>query len=251
MNQVGKNLFTVKSSFLLTLSLLHGVPIPANSQISNNSYIEIGSNYASAGTYGSLSSRFSSKSGNFETTAGCLFTIPATKGNAFSALKLGASNDFKLKRRKLNVGATYLFKPFSADLNETDFAILASYKTSHFGYALGLNSRIYCFNRAATVKYNFPDSVKTSVWEPVNLMYRISYMDNILPKLNYEISVTNYNQYLFQQETNPMFLLNLNYKFGRKFQLYSELEYMQAGMVNIRVNYFGLCVRGGMVWQIN
>lgn len=251
MNQSNKKNYFKILLLVFNLCFLPGNQNRVSSQTINNSYFEVGSNYASAGFYGSLSTQFSQQFGNFEASAGGLFTLSNAQSNIFSALKLGISNNFQLKNRTLNVGAFYLFKPFSRDLNESNFAIFANYRTSHFGYILGLNSRIYSFNRSAIQKYNFPDSIKTSIWEPYNLMYRISYFHDIVPKLNFEASITNYDQYLIQQETNPMLQVNFNYQLNNKLQLYSELTYMQAGMLNIRINYFGLYLKGGVIWQLN
>ncbi len=248
MNQSCKSRYPIIFCLIVILGFLPGI---GGSQTVNNSYIEVGSNNASAGVYGSLSTQFSQRFKNFEVSAGGLFTLSNAQSNIFSALKLNISNDFQIKNHTLNVGALYLLKPFSTDLNETNFAILANYRTSHFGYVLGVNSRIYSFNRAAIQKYNFPDSVKTSVWEPYNLMYRISYFHDIVPELKFEAAITNYDRYLIQQETNPMLQLNFNYQLNDKLQFYSELAYMQAGMMNIRINYFGFYLRGGVVWQIN
>jgi hypothetical protein len=137
-------------------------------------------------------------------------------------------------------------------MRETNFGLLAKYKKNkHFGFQAGVNSRVYHFTQAAILQYNFDNSVNTALWEPWNLMYKISYFTQFSEKLDFEAAVTNFDRYFIQQETNPMILLYAGYKLNSKLKLYSELAYMQAGLFNLHVNAFGVYLRGGVLWQIN
>lgn len=221
------------------------------SQISINSYAEVGSNAVSQGIYGGYSAQVSGQFGSFKATTGGLLFISKAGENIFSAYSLALSNDIQIHKHNINVKGFYLWKPISADFRETNFGLLAQYRASHFGFIVGVNTRFYSFSQAAVLKYGFPDSIHTSFWEPVNAMYKFSYYQQFSPKLNFEASITNYDRYFIQQETNPMILTNLTYKSNSNLQFYSELGYMQAGLLNMHVNYFGLYLRGGVIWRLN
>lgn len=222
-----------------------------SSQIYLDSYAEVGSNVVSQGIYGGFSAQVSGQFGSFNATTGGLLSLSNGGENIFSAYSLAVSNDILIHKHKINVNVFYLWKPISSDLRETNFGLQAKYRTRHFGYIIGLNSRIYSFSRSAKIRYNFPDSIHTTFWEPVNAMYRFSYYQQLSPKLNFEASITNYDRYFIQQETNPMILINLTYNYNSNLQFYSELGYMQAGLLNMHVNYFGLYFRGGVIWRLN
>ena len=221
------------------------------SQLSVNGYAELGTNNVSQGAYGNFSGQFSAKFGMFTTSTGALISFTNANPDIFSAFKLGVENEFQIFSKPVNVGAFYLWKPFSVDLRETNYGVLADFRTKHVGFQLGLNTRIYSFSAAAKKKYNFPDSVSTTIWEPINLMYKFTYYLELTKKWNFEASVTNFDTYIIEQETNPMIRTKFSYKLNDKLLLYSDLGYQQAGLLNMRVNTFGIFLRGGVIWQIN
>ena len=240
-----------KCSFVLIFILILSLQNKVESQIRLNSYAEVGSNAVSDGTYGNYSAQIFGQKGSFSASTGALLSFTNANNKVFSAYSLQIGNDFKFGKLPVNIGALFLWKPISNELNETNFGLFADYSTKHWGFKLGANTRYYSFTQAAIQQYNFSDSIHTSFWEPINLMYKISYFLDINLKLRLEASVTNFDYYFIQQETNPMILLNLNYKLNNKLQLYSDLGYMQAGLLNMQVNYFGLYLRGGVIWKIN
>ena len=221
------------------------------SQLSVNSYAELGTTNVSDGAYGNFSGQFSAKFGTVTASTGALLSLSNANSDIFSAYKLGVENEFKIFNKPINIGAFYLWKPFSVDLRETNFGVLANYRTKHFGHQIGLNTRIYSFSAAAKQKYNFPDSVSTSIWESINLMYKFTYYLELSKKLNFEACITNFDTYIIEQETNPMIRTKFSYKLNDKLLFYSDLGYQQAGLLNMRVNTFGVFLRGGVIWQIN
>lgn len=221
------------------------------SQISLNSYIETGNNVVSQGSYGNLSAELLGRTGTLSASTGALLSFSNATNQVFSAYSLQVANDFKFGKFPVKINALFLCKPVSNEMRETNFGLMAEHRAKHFGYKVGLNTRIYSFTQAAIRQYGFADSIHTSLWEPINIMYKFSYFTPFSPKLNFEVSVTNYDRYFIQQETNPMILTNLTYKQNSNLQFYSELGYMQAGLLNMHVNYFGLYLRGGVIWKIN
>jgi len=242
--------FFKKARIWLLVALLNIVN-HAHSQISINSYTELGTNNVSAGAYGNLSGLVLAKLGTFSASTGALLSVSNANLSVFSAYKLSVNNEFQLFKIPFRVGGFYLWKPFSVDLRETNVGVLINYRTRHFGYDLGLNTRVYGYSEAAKRKYNFPSSASTTIWEPANWMYKLTYYLQFNPKTNFEACVTNFDTYMVEQETNPMIRTKINYELNNKLHLYSELGYQQAGLMNIRVNTFGVFLRGGVVWQLN
>lgn len=250
LQQVKNILSTLKSGFLV-LALLFLIQNDIFPQISLDSYVEAGSNAVSEGVYGDLSAQIEGRTGSFYTSVGGLLSFSNARENVLSAFLFTAANDFRLKTNIISLQGFYLWKPLSLDMQETNFGLLAKYKLEHFGFQLGMNSRFYNFTRSAILQYNFADSINTTMWEPFNAMYRISYFQQFTEKMGFEAAVTNFDRYIIQQETNPMILAGLNYKLNPALKFYTELGYMQAGLLNLHVNAFGVYLRGGVVWQIN
>jgi len=221
------------------------------SQISINSYLEIGNNNVSEGVYSNFSSQFLAKFGSLTASTSGLLTFTNANPIIFSTYKLSVENEFIIFNNPISVDAFYLGKAFSKELNETNTGILVDYLTNHFGFQIGLNARIFSFNNEAKQKYNFPEPFNTTIWEPFNLMYKFTYYLQYNRKWNFEASVTNFDTYIIEQETNPMLLTKFSYKLQDKLLLYCDLGYLEAGLLNMRVNTFGLYLRGGVIWQIN
>jgi hypothetical protein len=236
---------------LIIIFSLFGFQKRCIAQISVDSYIGVGQTLVSEGAYGDFSTSILAKFAGFNASTGGLISLNNTQQDIFAAYSLALSKDFRVDHHDFNIGAFYLWKPFSVDFSETNVCLIADFRTRHFGYSVGLNSRVYSFTKAAKQKYNFPDSVSTSVVEPLNLMYKLSYFRPFKHFWLFEASVTNYDRYIIMQEINPMFFTKFSYKVSSKLQLYSELCYIQTGFFNVRVGYFGFSARGGLLWRLN
>lgn len=225
--------------------------LPVFSQISNDSYVELGKNAVSSGIYSSVATQFSGKFGNFGATAGTSLLFSVAKENTLDALYLKADYDIPAFGTSVNLGAFYLWKPFSFDLNETSTGLIAQYRANRFDYQLGLHTRFYRFTHSAIEKYGFSANESTRIWEKLNLMYRFTYFQPMGEKWELEARITNFDYFTILQETNPMISTKISYRLSPKMRIYTDLTYMQAGLLNIRVNYFGFYGRGGVQWQLN
>ncbi len=244
-------IFTKNVILLIIIFSLFGFQKRCNAQITVDSYIGVGQTLVSEGAYGDFSTGILAKFAGFKASSGALISLSNTQKNIFAAYSISLSKDFSIDHYHANIGAFYLWKPFSVDFRETNVGLIADIRTRHFGYSVGLNSRVYSFTKAAKQKYNFQDSVSTSVTEPLNLMYKLSYFRPFKHFWLFEASVTNYDRYIIVHEINPMFFTKFSYKVNSKLQLYSELCYMQAGFFNVRVGYFGFSAKGGLLWRLN
>lgn len=250
-----KNYLTINNWFLISnlffFIFLFGFHNRGFTQISVDSYVGVGQTLVSEGAYSELSTLVFGKYAGFNAATGGLISLMNTQQNLFTAYSLAFSKDFSIAHHNFNIGTFYLWKPFSDNLRETNIGMLADFKTRHFAYAVGLNSRTYSFTNAAKQKFNLTKSINTTITEPLNLMYKVSYFKPFNHLFLFEGSVKNYDRYIVLQETNPMLFAKFSCGINYKLQLYSELCYMQSGFFNVHVSYFGFSIRGGVLWQIN
>jgi hypothetical protein len=206
-----------------------------------------GTNYASSGLYSDFAGGITAvvSEWQFEATAGV--TLSNERENIFNALRMDVSRDFSIKEKSVTGHVFYQWKPFSAILHEHNAGIIFHYYSNKFSYDIGLNTRIF---KLPNVYAELNDYDQTSLWEPINLMYRITYYHPFSDQWDFKASVTNFDAFLIQQETNPMLVTNLGYQFSATSKLYLDLGYLQAGLMNIRVNYFGYFIRGGIQWKL-
>lgn len=202
-----------------------------------------GSNYVSAGFYTDVAGEFSAKISEWQFTTAAELTFSNANENVFNALKMDISRDFSIKEKPVTGHVFYQWRPFSAILHEHNAGIILYHRKNKFTYHVGLNTRVFKLPNAY-VESNGYDQV--SIWEPINLMYKITYHQPIDEKWDFKASITNFDAFLIQQETNPMLITNLGYQFSETSKMYIDLGYLQAGLMNIRVNYFGYFIRGGI-----
>jgi hypothetical protein len=217
------------------------------SQISTSIYLETGENYASSGIYADITGSFSAsiQHWQFETTAG--ITLTEARENIFNALSLDLSRAFKIKEIPLSAKVFYQWKPFSERLHEQNAGFLIAYNKKRFGYQLGLNTRIFNLTNQQIDMYNYEQTV---IWEPINLMYKITYSHPFSDKFDFRVAITNFDAFIIQQETNPMLITNLIYHLSHSAHFNLGVGYLQSGLMNMRVNYFGYFIRGGIQWDL-
>jgi len=216
-------------------------------QFSADLSVEGGSNYVSSGFYSDVSGGFSAKVSDWRITSAAGVSFSDARENIFNALKLDVSKDFNLNQTPLTGHVFYQWRPFSTILHEHNAGFIVHFLKNKFGYQLGINTRVYNLTSqyAASNNYDY-----TNIWEPVNLMYKITWHHHLADKWDLKASVTNFDAFMIQQETNPMLIANVAYQLSTKTKMYFDAGYLQAGLMNIRVNYFGYFIRGGIQWEL-
>ena len=163
---------------------------------------------------------------------------------------INLGSNFRIKKVPFECMAFYRVNPFSKIIHETNWGIILGYNSKHFCIRLGNNYRIYKIQKNA-LEYKMQDGADTRIIEPRNIMYSITW--SIKPvghKWNLSLTLTNFDHFLVQQETNPMSALEFSHRINEKLRIYTEVWYQNAGMLNLQVNYFGFNVRTGLTWQI-
>ena len=217
------------------------------SQTSTSIYLETGENYASSGLYTDINGSFSASIQHWQFEASAGITLTKTRENIFNALSLDLSRAFIIKEIPLSAKVFYQWKPFSERLHEQNAGFIFTYNIKSFGYQLGLNTRIFNLTNQQTDMYNYEQTV---IWEPINLMYKITYTHPFSDKFDFRAAITNFDAFIIQQETNPMLITNLIYRISNSTRFNLGIGYLQSGLMNMRVNYFGYFIRGGVQWDL-
>ncbi len=221
--------------------------IRAEAQVSADFSLTTGRNYVSFGQYVKFAGQFiyKYKGWGFSSGAGAVFFHERNK--KLDALRFSVSKDFTLKEFLITSQIFYQWSPFSARLNDQTAGLLFGHKRKRWYFDLGANTRVF----SLTNKYKTGSGYsEKALWEPINVMYRLTWHKPIGEKLEINSSVTNFDQFLIEQETNPFLLADFRYRVSEKSKIYFDAIYQQAGFFNIRVNYFGYYLRAGYTLDI-
>ncbi len=225
---------------------------PVFTQISLQSYGDIGVNNVSDGAYAMLAGLPEYKLNQYKARAGFLLTFSSRTENVFSGYFVTASGIVMPGKFPLEIGGFYLWNAFSDQLRETNWGVLLGHSIEHWQFNLGSNFRTYKFSKKAIEENGFPEDADTKIREPWNFMYAVTYF--IKPnehKWNLGATICNFDHFLIEQETNPAINIKFLYQTDPKTTLFAEAWYKQAGLFNMRVNSFGFFFRAGILWDIN
>jgi hypothetical protein len=169
----------------------------------------------------------------------------------FNSWYLSSFGKLPLGKIRLDLGTAYLWTSFAPDLREINWIIYTKTTVPHCRLAIGINRRIYRLsNKAANNDQNA--GTENQLIREWNIMYIVGYiLKPVENKWNFMFVVTDYDRFLIQQETNPMINIRFDYKLSEPVSLYSELWYKSAGLLNIKVNYFGTFIRIGALWDLS
>ncbi|MDD4757002.1 MAG: hypothetical protein PHG29_13055 [Prolixibacteraceae bacterium] len=233
--------------FRIILFILIMISGHLNAQFTAGISVEGGKNYVSSGFYSDVVGEISSSLCNWYLAVSAGLGFSEAKENFFNAIKMDVSRDFSINKRPLTGHAFYQWRPFSDLLHEHNAGIIFNFRSNKFGYLVGLNTRFFKLpNQYSETKgYNH-----VHIWEPINLLYKITYFQPLSEQWDLQVSVTNFDAFMIQQETNPMLITRVGYQTSTASKMYIDLGYLQAGLLNIRVNYFGYFMRGGFQWVL-
>lgn len=233
----------------ILLSLLFVSAINMFPQARVSGYIDMGQNNVSNGLFIKTAGLAQYQLGKYRLGAGFQFDLKSPNENFFSGLNLNASREFMIKNFPLEVLGFYTLTPFSDISRETNWGLILNIRPKHFIIRIGTNFKTYAINKEAINKYEIDTDSK--IKENWNLMYSFSYYLKSFDNLwNVGISMTNFDHFIINQETNPIFNLNAWYKPNIPLKLFIETWYKSSGAFNLSVNYFGFFVRTGIVWNI-
>ena len=232
--------------FLISLSVLC---MDLNAQFFMEGQLDIGTSQLSDGLYSQISHFGFFEKPYWGARAGYQLGLVQPQNVFFNSWYGSSYGKIPIGKTRLILGGEYLWTAISKDLRETNCIMFVRTTLSHWKLGLGNNTRVYRLSNKAVKddKVIYPGN---KIIEPGNLMYNVSYV--LKPyenKWNLMATITNYDHFIIQQETNPMMNIRFDYKLSGPFTLYSEVWCKSAGLLNIRVNYFGTFIRLGVIWE--
>jgi len=218
-------------------------------QILIDGFFDVGKTQVSQGIYSQFSNICFFEKPDWGVQTGYQLGLVQPQSVFFNSWYLKSYGKLKTGSIPLVLGGEYLWTAFSPDMRETNWIAFASTTLKHWRFGFGTSIRTYRLsNEAAVVSQFYPEGRITEKW---NMMYHAQYVlkspDN---RWNLAGSFTNYDHFIIQQENNPMFNLRFDYKISAPLSLYSELWYKPAGLMVIRVTYYGMFIRLGVLWKI-
>jgi hypothetical protein len=235
--------------FLFSLAFLWLNPA-LNAQIIVHGYFDLGKTQVSEGVYSLFSNIGYFEKAKWGVQSGYQLGLVQPQDVFFNSWYLSSYGKLKAGKIPLVLGGEYIWSAFSPDMRETNWIAFAGTTLKHWRFGFGTGIRTYRLSKKAKADPSLldPDATITEKW---NMIYHATYM--LKPgenKWNLSGSFTNYDHFIIQQENNPMFNLRFDYKISNPVSLYSELWYRQAGWMVIKVTYYGMFIRLGVLWNL-
>lgn len=167
----------------------------------------------------------------------------------FSGYRFGATQEFAVKQIPFSAQA-FFTQNYDAMLRETNWGLDVSKEWKHIDLVLGTYFKIYSFRNEVIKTYGIEEDAE-KLKEPFNLLYSFTY--RLKPpgnSWNVGLTVTNFDYFLYNQETNPLFNLNGTYKLNESLELFAQAWFEASGIFNINACYFGYYFRTGIKWNI-
>lgn len=221
-----------------------------NAQFRLDGYLDFGKTQVSEGFYSQFSNIGSFEKQKWGVQAGYQLGLVQPRDVIFNSCYGSLYRKFTIGSTPLDLSAEYLWTAISPDLRETNWIVFAGTTLTHWQFGLGTSTHTYRLSNKAANEVSISDG-DSRITEKWNIMYHAKYV--LKPsenKWNLSASLTNYDHFIIQQENNPMFNLRFDYKITSPLSLYSELWYKQAGLMVIRVTYYGMFLRLGVLWKI-
>ncbi len=220
-----------------------------NAQVQLSAYSDIGHSNISEGVYLKTSADISYKYRRFELQSGFHNDLISNNTTLFSGYKLNVSHFFRFKQKNYRAKLFFISTTLSDFVRETNYGLILSTENEHFNFKIGTGFKNIGFTKNAIAETGI--NANGSVQEIFNPLYHFSYTLNKPAKAwNIGIGVTNFDQYIVNQATNPMTTVFGHYKLNESVRLTAEIWYKTAGAFNLHVNYFGLFFRPGIIWEL-
>lgn len=239
-----------RGTYLMSILILT-MTVQGYGQLKQTILLDAGSNTVSNGLFARPSITTSYAINSYYGSAGFQWTFSPAERNALSGWFISGGSKFRVREIPLSVDLLCLVNPYSERIRELNLGGVISHKLDHLDIHFGYNARKYMLDMGSEENENPDAEADISIWEYRNFMYRgtLRLKERDAP-WNFSVSVTNFDYFLIQQETNPMFNLAGYFTISDAVKLHSSLWYQGAGMSNIHANHYGFYFRTGVVWQV-
>lgn len=214
------------------------------------SYLEVGETNVSEGIYLKNGYRGQYHYDRFLLEAGLLAELNRSNTVRISGVELAVSRDIKLKQFPTTIKAFYLMNIVSEYFYESNAGLTLDLKGwNHLGLSVGNNLKTFTYTSLAMDEFQL-SATNRRFTEYFNLIYDLTaYLKPIGNEWNLGISLTNIDQYVLNQSTNPMFILGSNFSIKPGLTMNVDIGYKRAGIMNISAHHFGYFVRTGISWS--
>lgn len=217
-----------------------------NAQFSGHYWITEGHNRPN-GWYSNIAIEQSWKHNNTKLGMGGEFAIVNAQNSFLNAVSFSAAQKFSIKEFKLSAFAAFQYRPFSEFIREKIFAFGLFRQTPHWNLKLGNFTRVYTLSKEMQELY--PDDA-SNLKEWHNLLYDFEYL--IMERESdfvVSIGLSNQSDFLYQQSTNFMIYGKVRKNILDHQVLFGEFRYQTAGSNNLQADYFGVIMKGGLLWN--
>ena len=232
---------------IFSLLFLFSIEVVAQSGV--NVYADLGTNNVSHGLFIKSAVLGNYKFGKNRLETGIQTDLKNYNKHIFSGYKLDASRDFMIKGILTEIHGFYTTTISSGIIRESNIGGMFRMRFNHFEMTLGTNLRTFSLRQSGIIVYENQKNT-SKMHEAGNFMYSFGY--NLKPaenRWNAGITLTNFDHFMINQETNPMINLHGSYKMNSPASLYAQAWYKIAGASNLEVNYFGFYLKTGLLWN--
>ncbi len=259
-NPTEPKLITMTNSFLKKRrsSFIYGMPIVCLCWIFNldlagqsslKTYVEFGENNVSPGLYILPSAIMDFKLGKYTVGAGIQSELENFNKYHLSGFSIDAIRSFSIKETLFGIKGFYVLKGLSEIIREANIGGLIEMKLQHFDILLGTNFRTLNFTKKAVKEYSI-ENYATDLKEAFNVIYSFEFsLRPVGNPWNLSLSITDLDNFLFNQETNPILKFGAYSRVSEKMRIDASISYKMAGITNIAFGYFGYSLKTGITWN--
>jgi len=176
------------------------------------------------------------------------FAIVNAQNSFLNAVSISAIQKFSIKEFELSAFAAFQYRPFSEFIREKIFAFGLSRQTPHWNLKLGNFTRVYTLSKEMQELY--PDDNASNIKEWHNILYDFEYLiQERESDLILSFGLSNQSDFLYQQSTNFMVYGKVRKALSNENYIFGEIRYQTAGSNNLQADYFGVILKGGLIWN--
>lgn len=231
---------------IIFLLLLHSV---VNAQFSATLYDVVGKNNASEGAYLKAATIVSFKYKKTMIEGGIQADIISNNSNLISGYHLNASRSFIFKPLDIKIQPFWLYAPFGDLVFQRDMGFLFKFNIKQFHLYLGVDFKNFGYSSYAIEIYHL-EKEHWHKFDNWNMLYNIQYfLWPMHTRYNLSIALTDYEQFLINDSSNPEILLCGKYVLPY-WTFFAETSYRAAGFFNLTPTHFGFLVRTGVTFNL-
>lgn len=202
--------------------------------------LEAGANNVSDGTFLKLVAGYDYEWQKLSVGADVRSRLIGNSTRIMDAFRVKAAFPLLISEHNVEAMLFYQYLSMSDLIYESKPGFLLTHKRKSFTYTLGTHVRSYLYTDKTDVLLDY-----NSFTEWLNLIYEIKYRFINTEKWQATVAVTNYDQFLIHQESNPFLVSAFQYSVDESFKLYANVNYFTSGAFNLHVNSFGFWLRVG------